>query len=140
VLGLTYVLLHVRIRRKCVKQFLCGDLKPNYQRQNFKLLIEKGYKLYFDCKLGLNNIRVFVIDMYYVFKSSNRLASWVSSNAVCCSDDMESAKKLFNKLSPLRNILRVAERYKQYARQKCTLSHKVYFESEDLPVPKPLET
>jgi len=65
--------------------------------------------------------------MNCLFTSSERLATWLLSNAVCCSDVTESAKKLFNNLSLFKNVLQFAERNKQFAKQKFTLSHKVYF-------------
>ena len=110
-----------------IKQYLCGDLKCNLQRRSFTFLTHKDYELYFHCKFGLNNISVFFKDMNCLFTSSNRLVTWLSSNAVCCSDVTESAKKLFNNLSLLKNVLHVAESNKQFAKQKFTLSHKVSF-------------
>lgn len=107
-----------------IKQYLWGDLKCNSQRRSFTYLT---HKLCVHCKFGLNKINVFFIDMNCLFTSSDRLATWLSSKAVCCSDVTESVKKLFNNLSLLKNVLHIAERNTQFAKQKFTLSHKFYF-------------
>jgi hypothetical protein len=42
--------------------------------------------------------------LYCVFKISDRLANWVSSNVICCSDDMERVKTLLNNYYLFKNI------------------------------------
>jgi hypothetical protein len=129
------------MQRQSVNQpYLCGDLKYNSQWRSFTFLTHKAYELYFHCKFGFNKIRVFFIHMNCLFTSSGRLVTWFLSNAVCCSDVTESDKQLFKNLSLLKNVLRFAERNKQFAEQKFTLSLRYILQSEDLTVPKALET